>query len=216
MVEPVAQPHITFTAYRLVVDFVNRVVAWDGWRGRVMATVMAQGNADMESAAVELVDPKPDANIVMIGCGPGVGVVAGARRAPNGMVIGIDPSPVMVERTRTRCRRERVEQVTKVERAAAESLPVPDDSQDAVVSVNNIQLWNDRAVGLDECVRVLAPGGVVVVLLHTWAIPDAVPDDEWVAQLCADLSARDLRVEPPQTRRFRSGPAVVILGRSEV
>ncbi|MSW45827.1 MAG: methyltransferase domain-containing protein [Actinobacteria bacterium] len=197
-------------------DFVNRVVAWDGWRGRVMATVMAQGNADMESAAVELVDPKPDANIVMIGCGPGVGVVAGARRAPNGMVIGIDPSPVMVERTRTRCRRERVEQVTKVERAAAESLPVPDDSQDAVVSVNNIQLWNDRAVGLDECVRVLAPGGVVVVLLHTWAIPDAVPDDEWVAQLCADLSARDLRVEPPQTRRFRSGPAVVILGRSEV
>ena len=208
------RPHIRFTAYRLVVDFVNRVVAWDGWRGRVMATVMAQGNADMESAAVELVDPKPDANIVMIGCGPGVGVVAGARRAPNGMVIGIDPSPVMVERTRTRCRRERVEQVTKVERAAAESLPVPDDSQDAVVSVNNIQLWNDRAVGLDECVRVLAPGGVVVVLLHTWAIPDAVPDDEWVAQLCADLSARDLRVEPPQTRRFRSGPAVVILGRS--
>ena len=210
------RPHIRFTAYRLVVDFVNRVVAWDGWRGRVMATVMAQGNADMENAAVELVNPKPDANIVMIGCGPGVGVVAGARRAPNGMVIGIDPSPVMVERTRTRCRRERVEQVTKVERAAAESLPVPDDSQDAVVSVNNIQLWNDRAVGLDECVRVLAPGGVVVVLLHTWAIPDAVPDDEWVAQLCADLSARDLRVEPPQTRRFRSGPAVVILGRSEV
>ncbi len=197
-------------------DFVNRVVAWDGWRGRVMATVMAQGNADMENAAVELVNPRPDANVVMIGCGPGVGVVAGARRAPNGMVTGIDPSPVMVERTRTRCRRERVEQVTKVERAAAESLPVPDDSQDAVVSVNNIQLWNDRAVGLDECVRVLAPGGVVVVLLHTWAIPDAVPDDQWVAQLCAELSGRGLWVEPPQTRRFRSGPAVMIIGRSAV
>jgi ubiquinone/menaquinone biosynthesis C-methylase UbiE len=196
------------------VDFVNRVVAWDGWRGRVMATVMAQGNADMEIAAVELVNPEHDANIVMIGCGPGVGVVAGARRAPNGTVTGIDPSPVMVERTRTRCRRERVEQVTKVERAAAESLPMPDGSQDAVVSVNNIQLWNERAIGLDECVRVLAPGGVVVVLLHTWAIPDAVPDDEWVAHLCADLSARDLRVEPPQTRRFRSGHAAVIVGRS--
>lgn len=214
MVEPVTRSHLRLTAYRLVVDFVNRVVAWDGWRGRVMATVMAQGNADMEIAAVELVNPEHDANIVMIGCGPGVGVVAGARRAPNGTVTGIDPSPVMVERTRTRCRRERVEQVTKVERAAAESLPMPDGSQDAVVSVNNIQLWNERAIGLDECVRVLAPGGVVVVLLHTWAIPDAVPDDEWVAHLCADLSARDLRVEPPQTRRFRSGHAAVIVGRS--
>jgi ubiquinone/menaquinone biosynthesis C-methylase UbiE len=91
---------------------------------------------------------------------------------------------------------------------------VPDRSQDAVVSVNNIQLWNDRAVGLDECVRVLAPGGVVVVLLHTWAIPDAVADDEWIGQLCADLSTRDVRVETSQIRRFRSGPAMVLVGRS--
>ena len=63
-------------------------------------------------------------------------------------------------------------------------------------------------------VRVLAPGGEIVVLLHTWAIPDAVPDDEWVQQLCADLSARDVSVEPPETRWFLSGRAVVLVGRS--
>ena len=201
-------------SYHLVVDILNRILPWDGWGGRVMATVMARGNADMEIAAVELANPRSDANVMMIGCGPGVGVVAGARRTPNGMVIGLDPSAVMVERTRTRSRRARVEHLTRVEQAAAELLPVPDRSQDAVVSVNNIQLWKDRAVGLDECVRVLAPGGVVVVLLHTWAIPDALPDDEWVAQLSADLSARDLRVDPAQTRRFRSGPAMVLVARS--
>lgn len=195
-------------------DILNRILPWDGWGGRVMATVMARGNADMEIAAVELANPRSDANVMMIGCGPGVGVVAGARRTPNGMVIGLDPSAVMVERTRTRSRRARVEHLTRVEQAAAELLPLPDRSQDAVVSVNNIQLWKDRAVGLDECVRVLAPGGVVVVLLHTWAIPDALPDDEWVAQLSADLSARDLRVDPAQTRRFRSGPAMVLVARS--
>lgn len=200
--------------YHFVVDILNRILPWDGWGGRVMATVMARGNADMEIAAVELANPRSDANVMMIGCGPGVGVVAGARRTPNGMVIGLDPSAVMVERTRTRSRRARVEHLTRVEQAAAELLPVPDRSQDAVVSVNNIQLWKDRAVGLDECVRVLAPGGVVVVLLHTWAIPDALPDDEWVAQLSADLSARDLRVDPAQTRRFRSGPAMVLVARS--
>ena len=201
-------------SYHLVVDILNRILPWDGWGGRVMATVMARGNADMEIAAVELANPRSDSNVVMIGCGPGVGVVAGARRTPNGMVIGLDPSAVMVERTRSRSRRARVEHLTRVEQAAAELLPVPDRSQDAVVSVNNIQLWKDRAVGLDECVRVLAPGGVVVVLLHTWAIPDALPDDEWVAQLSADLSARDLRVDPAQTRRFRAGPAMVLVARS--
>ncbi len=201
-------------SYHRRVDILNRMLPWDGWGGRIMATVMASGNADMEVAAVELVDPQPDSSVVMIGCGPGVGVVAAARRVSNGMVIGLDPSAVMVERSRTRCRRARVEHLTRVERAAAESLPLPDGSQDAVVSVNNIQLWNDRSVGLNECARVLAPQGVVVVLLHTWAIPDAVPNDEWVGQLCADLSARDIRMEPTQTRRFRSGPAVVLLGRS--
>lgn len=105
-----------------------------------MATVMATGNADMENAAVDLVNPRPDANVLMIGCGPGVGVVASARRASNGMVSGLDPSEVMAERTRTRCRRARVEKNTRVERAATESIPLPDHSQDAVVSVNNIQL----------------------------------------------------------------------------
>jgi len=87
----------THVSHHFVVDILNRVLPWDGWGGRIMATVMATGNADMENAAVELVNPRPDANVVMIGCGPGVGVVASARRASNGMVIGLDSSAVMVE-----------------------------------------------------------------------------------------------------------------------
>ena len=178
-----------------------------------MATVMAIGNADMENAAVDLANPGPNATVLMIGCGPGVGVVAAAHRASNGMVIGLDPSEVMVERTRTRCRRARVEHHSRVERAAAELIPLPDRSQDAVVSVNNIQLWSDRAAGLDECVRVLVPGGALVVLLHTWAMPDTVPAVEWIAELTTDLSNRGVRVELSQIQRFRSGPALVLAGR---
>jgi ubiquinone/menaquinone biosynthesis C-methylase UbiE len=91
---------------------------------------------------------------------------------------------------------------------------LPDHSQDAVVSVNNIQLWSDRAVGLDECVRVLVPGGALVVLLHTWAMPDAVPAEKWIAGLTADLSARGVIVESSQIQRFRSGPAMVLIGKA--
>ena len=199
--------------HRFVVDILNRILPWDGWGGRIMATVMATGNADMENAAVELVNLGPDAKVLMIGCGPGVGVVAAARRASNGLVIGLDPSEVMVERTRARCHRVRVEHLTRVERAAAESIPLPDRSQDVVVSVNNIQLWSDRAVGLDECIRVLVPGGALVVLLHTWAMPEAVPAEEWIAELSADLSTRGVTVESSQIQRFRSGRALVLAGR---
>ena len=194
-------------------EILNRILPWDGWGGRIMATVMATGNADMENAAVELVNPRPDAKVLMIGCGPGVGVVAAAHRTSNGMVLGLDPSAVMVERTRARCRRARVEHITRVERAAAESLPLPERSQDAVVSVNNIQLWSDRAAGLDECVRVLVPGGVLVVLLHTWAMSDAMTAEEWIAELCTDLSTHGVTVESTQIKRFRSGPALVLVGK---
>ena len=178
-----------------------------------MATVMARGNSDMEFAAVEMLNLKSDSNVAMIGCGPGIGVVECARRISSGIVIGLDPSIVMTERTRKRCRRARVEQVTKVERAAAESLPLSDRSQDAVVSVNNIQLWTNRSVGLDECTRVLVPGGVIVVLLHMWAIPSVLPRQEWIKQLCDELSARDVHVEKPRIRRFRSGKALVLIGK---
>jgi ubiquinone/menaquinone biosynthesis C-methylase UbiE len=196
-----------------VVDILNRILPWDGWGGRIMATVMATGNADMENAAIELVNLGTDAKVLMIGCGPGVGVVAAARRASNGMVIGLDPSAVMVERTRARCRRARVERLSRVERAAVESIPIPDSTQDVVVSVNNIQLWSDRATGLDECVRVLVPGGALIVLLHTWAMPDAVPAEEWIAELNADLSVRGVIVESSLIQRFRSGSAMVLVGR---
>ena len=203
----------TRVCHHFVMDILNRRLPWDGWGGRIMATVMATGNSDMENAAVYLVNPRPDAKVLMVGCGPGVGVVTAARRASNGMVIGIDPSAVMVERTRARSRRARVEHTTRVERASAESLPLPDHSQDAVVSVNNIQLWSDRAAGLDECVRVLVPGGALVVLLHTWAMPDAMTTNEWIAELTADLSTRGVVVESSQIKRFRSGPAMVLVGR---
>jgi len=146
--------------HHFVVDILNRILPWDGWGGRIMATVMATGNADMENAAVDELKSRPDANMVMI------------------------------ERTHARCRRARAKKKTRVERATAESIPLPDHSQDAVVSVNNIQLWSDRAVGLDGCVRVLVPGGALVVLLHTWAMPDAVPAEKWIAGLTAGLSAR--------------------------
>jgi arsenite methyltransferase len=66
------------------------------WGGQIMATVMATGNVDMENAAVDLVNPGLIANVVMIGCGPGVGVVAAARRTSNGVVIGLDRSEVML------------------------------------------------------------------------------------------------------------------------
>jgi hypothetical protein len=44
-------------------------------------------------------------------------------------------------------------------------------------------------------------------------MPDTVPAVEWIAELTIDLSTRGVRVELSQIQRFRSGPALVLVGR---
>ena len=41
----------------------------------------------MENEAVDLVNPIPDASILMVGCGPGVGVVTAATRVSVGKLV---------------------------------------------------------------------------------------------------------------------------------
>ena len=92
-----------------VVNRLNEILEWDGLKGRVTATIMSAGDADMERAAVVRADPDGSAHALVIGCGPGVGVVALARRLTQGRVIAVDPSAVMVERTLMRTRNARLE-----------------------------------------------------------------------------------------------------------
>jgi hypothetical protein len=44
-------------------------------------------------------------------------------------------------------------------------------------------------------------------------MPDAVPAEEWIAELNADLSVRGVIVESSLIQRFRSGSAMVLVGR---
>lgn len=68
---------------------------------------------------------------------------------------------------------------------AAEKIPLPDASVDAVV-VGQAFHWFDPEAALDEMARVLRPGGRVGLLWN--ALDDSV---EWVAELCQLWRAED-------------------------
>jgi ubiquinone/menaquinone biosynthesis C-methylase UbiE len=94
--------------------------------------------------------------VLDIGTGPGRLVEAIAHRRPDLTVIGVDPSLDMIARASRRTTRlANVETIT----AAAEDLPVEDDSVAAVVSTLSSHHWADAEAALAEQVRVLAPGG---------------------------------------------------------
>lgn len=110
----------------------------------------------------------PAQRVLDLACGTGVLARAAARVVgERGRVSGIDPNPGMLAVAR------RVAPGVDWHDGAAESLPFPDDSFDAVVSQFGLMFFADRAAALRELQRVLRPGGAFAVAV--WASLKANP-----------------------------------------
>lgn len=125
---------------------------------------MEHGNAATELRVVELASIESGETALVVGPGPGVGLQATAERA--GRAIGVDPSPEMLTRSRRRCGDE-----VELRHGTADSTGQPGESVDVVLSVNNVQLWEDRAAGFAELFRVLRPGGRLLLSAHEKWLP---------------------------------------------
>jgi ubiquinone/menaquinone biosynthesis C-methylase UbiE len=129
-----------------------------GLPGAFAGHVMAWENRGVNALVVDLLTVEPADAVLDVGCGPGVAVALAARRATHGVVVGADPSPVMLAQARRRNRAAIAAGRVDVVSAAAEQLPFADGRFTAAFSVNAIAQWADPATGIAELHRVLGPG----------------------------------------------------------
>lgn len=160
-----------------------------GLLGQLGGRVMARTNADAVEWVVASLDLDPDDSVLEVGFGPGVGIEAAARAAPEGAVAGVDISGEMVEQARRRNAALVEAGRADLRQGTAEDLPFPDESFDAAFAVNSVQMWTDPAVGLRELRRVLKSGGRVGVAFTAHADR---PDDP--ASLLRDAGFESVRV----------------------
>ncbi len=100
--------------------------------------------------------------IVDLGCGPGLLSVELCKLMPQAKVMGVDPSAEMLEvASRNVNRAELSNFETRLGRA--ERIPMRSDSVGLVVSQSSFHEWQDPRGGLSEALRVLEPGGVLVL-----------------------------------------------------
>src|SRR5262245_42418303 len=94
-----------------------------GRLGALAGHVMAWENRAVNALVVDLLAVRPADVVLEVGCGPGVAVALAARRATEGLVVGTDPSPVMVAQARRRNRARIGAGRVEVTPAPAERLP---------------------------------------------------------------------------------------------
>jgi ubiquinone/menaquinone biosynthesis C-methylase UbiE len=137
--------------------------------------------------------------VLDLGSGGGIDVLLSARRVgPTGKAYGLDMTDEMLALAREN---QRKSGLTNVEflRGEIETIPLPDNSVDVIISNCVINLSGDKDRVLREAFRVLKPGGRFavsdVVRRHDARIPQEVQRNMelWAGCIAGALSDQDYR-----------------------
>ncbi|HEV3330184.1 MAG TPA: arsenite methyltransferase [Bryobacteraceae bacterium] len=106
-----------------------------------------------------LAELKPGETVLDLGSGGGIDVLLSARRVgPTGKAYGLDMTDDMLTLAQENQRKAGVSNVEFL-KGEIESIPLPDNSVDVIISNCVINLSADKSLVFREALRVLKPGG---------------------------------------------------------
>lgn len=136
--------------------------------GRLFLRAMNEGHSALTDWGLSHVVIGNDSAILDVGCGGGRTIEKLAASAPGGTVWGVDYADGSVTASR-----EHNEQLIKagradIQKAPVSHLPFPDNKFDLVTAVETQYYWPDLPGDMREILRVLKPGGKLVIIAETY------------------------------------------------
>lgn len=135
----------------------------EGESGRKMLDRMNKSHAPLRDWGLPHVSYTDHMHILDVGCGGGATIHDLLHDAPDAVIEGVDYAQESVNQSLA-FNKEYVGSRVFVQKADVAHLPFDDDSFDLVTAVETVYFWPDVAAGFKEILRVLKPGGTLLVL----------------------------------------------------
>ncbi len=143
---------------------IGNLVHWPRRYDLLVAFALAGRGRRVQRGIADALELRAGDEVLDVGCGTGTLTLALAERVgPAGSAVGVDASPEMIDAAREKS--SGVGIGAEFDLVPAQDLPFPDGRFDAVVTSLTIHHLppEDRVGALREIIRVVRPGGRVVI-----------------------------------------------------
>jgi SAM-dependent methyltransferase len=161
----VATAALTVTAVALVLNQCRKP-KW--WLGRLILSSMNARHSSVTDWGLKQVHFDKRFTILDVGCGGGRTIDKLAAIASEGRVFGIDYSAASVSAARRTNARWIQAGRVDIQQGSVSRLPYADRTFDVVTAVETHYYWPDLPADMREILRVLKPGGQLVIIAETY------------------------------------------------
>mgnify|MGYP005839320843 CR=1 FL=1 len=181
-----------------------------------VGTTKHMGGLETTKELIELCHINRESYVLDVGCGVGATACYLAKRF-GCRVVGVDIRESMIARSNERAQKEAVANLVEFKVADAQHLPFEDALFDAVLCESVTTFIEDKQQVVNECARVVRPGGYVGLneelwlqtppaqmverVRHIWSIkPNILTLEGWM-DLLEGAGLNDIVPEPTSSRR---------------
>ena len=158
----------TLVAVPVVLIVIRQCRKPFGFVGRLIVWQMNHTHSSLTDWALSHVEIAPRATILDVGCGGGRTVQKLAVAASEGKVFGVDYSRQSVAAARRTNAPSIADGRVEIQEASVAQLPFADATFDLATAIETHYYWPDLEKNLAEVLRVLKPGGRLVLVAEAY------------------------------------------------
>jgi ubiquinone/menaquinone biosynthesis C-methylase UbiE len=152
----------------VLVYTLNQVRKPTKWVGRLFVWLMNYSHSGLTDWGLKQVQVEKNFTILDVGCGGGRTIQKLASLAPQGMVYGVDYADGSVAASQAKNAQLITAGRVEIKQASVSQLPFPADKFDLVTAVETQYYWPDLVKDMQEILRVLKPGGKLIVIAESY------------------------------------------------